>query len=144
MTFGSFKQTKDLKKSGFTIIELLIVITIIGIFSVVSYPSYNAYLIKTKRTFAIVALTDLAGRMEEYYFLNNSYKDATLENLKINISQYKNYYTLKIDTKQDAYVLIASPVGEQAKNDVLCGSLIIDQNNIRSISGDGSIEECWR
>jgi type IV pilus assembly protein PilE len=133
-----------MKKTGFTLIELLVVITIIGILSSIAYPLYSDHLIRTRRIYAITALTDLAGRMEEYYVSKNTYDGAALENLHVNNTNYKDYYYLDIITKDNAYVLHAVPLGKQAESDALCGTLILDHNGSRSISGSGSTEECWR
>lgn len=132
-----------MKKIGFTLIELLIVITLIGILSMISYPIYNKHLTKARRTYAMVALLDLAGRMEEYYSSKNSYNDASLENLNINNLNYKNFYKLTITSKNDTYILQAIPLEKQNNNDTLCGALSLDQNGNKYISGFGTIEECW-
>ena len=132
------------KKSGFTLIELLITLTLIGILSTIAYPFYNEHLIKVRRTYATAALEDLAGRMEEYYIAKNTYDNATLESLRINNTHYKNYYYLDITAKDNTYVLSAIPLGKQKNSDALCGSLTLDQNGNKNISGSGSVEECWR
>lgn len=132
-----------MKKLGFTLIELLITLVLIGILSSIAYPFYGKHLIKVHRTYAIAALRDLAGRMEEYYILKNSYDGATLEALHVNNAHYKNYYDIKPTPNNNTYVLHAIPIGKQADSDSLCGSLTIDQNGNKSISGSGSIEECW-
>jgi type IV pilus assembly protein PilE len=81
--------------------------------------------------------------MEEYYLLNSTYGDATLENVWTNNSHYKNYYDLDIKPKNDTYVLRAIPRGKQAEADTLCRTLTLDQNGNRNISGSGSINDCW-
>ncbi|EKE00608.1 MAG: type 4 fimbrial biogenesis protein PilE [uncultured bacterium] len=130
-------------KNGFTLIELLIVIALIGILGSIAYPLYGEHLTRVRRTYAATAIVDLAGRMEEYYVSKNTYNDATIENLRVNNARYKNYYRLDITAKDDAYVLHATPLGKQADSDILCGTLTIDQNGNRTISGSGAIEECW-
>jgi type IV pilus assembly protein PilE len=132
-----------IKKSGFTLMELLIALALISVLSAIAYPFYNGHLVKVRRTYAAAALEDLAGRMEEYYILNNTYNNATLENLHVNEIHYKSYYYLNIITKDDTYVLRAMPLGKQADVDALCGSLTLDQNGNKNISGNGSVEECW-
>lgn len=127
-------------QKGFTLIEILLVIAIIGILSSIAYPSYNEHLVKVHRTYAITALMDLAGYMEEHHALNNTYKNAATKN----DADYKNYYHLDI-TKADnnTYLLRATPLGKQAVTDTLCGTLTLNQDGIRNITGSGSIENCW-
>jgi len=64
------------RQNGFTLIELMIVVAIIGILSTIGYSSYKDSIVKTNRAQAKVALEGLAGAMERYYSENNSYKDA--------------------------------------------------------------------
>lgn len=124
-----------MKTSGFTLIELLMVLVIIGILGAISYPLYSQHLVKARRTYAMTTLMDLAGQMEEQYVLSNTYNKVTTEDSKD--------YHFEITQKDDTYVLRAVPLGKQAEADILCGSLIVDQNGVRSISGSGTVEECW-
>jgi len=130
--------------SGFSLIELLIVIAIIGILTGLTYPSYNHYLTTTRRNYATTALTDLAARLEQYYIQNNSYSGATLSSLGMSDIN-KNYYQLKIDqATDDQYTISANPKGKQAEYDSACGALILDQAGNKSITGRGTSQECWR
>jgi len=131
-----------MKKTGFTLIELIIVLALIGILSSISYPFYNEHVIRVRRVYIATALVDLAGRMEGYYLLNNTYSDAD-KKLSIDDSHYKNYYRLDIESKDDLYTLKAIPLGKQAK-DLSCGELIINQSGNKSVSGSETVEKCWR
>ena len=124
-----------MKTSGFTLVELLIVLAIIGILGAISYPLYNKHLVKARRTCAMTTLMDLAGQMEEQYVLSNTYNKVTIEDSKD--------YHFEMTPKDDIYTLRAVPFGKQAKADILCGSLMLDQNGGRSVSGSGTVEECW-
>ena len=72
------KYLKQKKSSGFTLVELMIVVAIVGILASIAYPSYTQYVQKSKRTEAMVALMQAAQIQEKYYSQNLRYaKDAT-------------------------------------------------------------------
>lgn len=60
---------------GFSLIEVMIVVAIVGLLATIAYPSYRSYVLKTHRSDGRNSLVDLANDMERYYFLNNRYPD---------------------------------------------------------------------
>ena len=60
-------------QQGFTLMELMIVVTIVGILSAVAFPAYKAYVDRAKRSEGKAFLMEVAARQERYYFDNNSY-----------------------------------------------------------------------
>jgi type IV pilus assembly protein PilE len=129
-------------KSGFSLIELMIALTLIGIVSLISYPLYNQHLLKVHRVYMVATLLDVAGRMEKYHAKYNTYSGATVENLSVNSSRYDKYYVLDIKAEGDVYMLKAIPINVQEK-DTACGMLSIDQNGNKSASGSENGERCW-
>ena len=63
------------KNLGFTLIELMIVVAIVGILSAVAYPSYQSHVLKSQRQVAQAALVSLSSTMERYYSENNKYTE---------------------------------------------------------------------
>lgn len=130
--------------SGFSLFELLIVLAIVAILTVIVYPSYSTYITKVRRANAVVAILDLAARMEQYYENHNSYLGATAQKLGVK-NNLDNFYIMKINEKNaTVYLLEATPINAQAKADQNCGSLILDQLGERMITGKGDVNECWR
>jgi type IV pilus assembly protein PilE len=64
---------KYMKNKGFTLIELMIVVAIIGIISAVALPSYNSYIIRSKRTECRTALMQVMQQQERYFTQQNAY-----------------------------------------------------------------------
>ena len=58
---------------GFTLIELMIVVAIIGIIAAIGYPSYQNSVRESRRTDAYAALTAIAAQQERYFSDNNTY-----------------------------------------------------------------------
>lgn len=66
-------------QSGFTLIELMIVIAVIGILAAIAIPNYQDYLVKTRRTAAQASMMDIANRQQQFLLANRAYADqATL------------------------------------------------------------------
>ncbi len=61
------------KMRGVTLVELLIVVVIIGILAAVGYPSYRAFVERSKRTEAKAILLEIAQNQERFYLQNNRY-----------------------------------------------------------------------
>ncbi|NRA84826.1 MAG: type IV pilin protein [Gammaproteobacteria bacterium] len=69
------------KSNGFTLIELMIVVAILGILTTIAYPSYRDYILKSERAVAQVSLVSLSHSMERFYSENNTYTGALIPSI---------------------------------------------------------------
>jgi type IV pilus assembly protein PilE len=58
---------------GFTLVELLVAMAIVGIIALFAYPSYEAYIVRSNRAAAQSVLLDVAQRQQQYLLDNRSY-----------------------------------------------------------------------
>ena len=103
-----------MNNKGFSLIELMIVLAIIGVLSAIAYPSYDSYMKKSRRADAKIALQAMADRQERFYLQNNTY--TTIAANVGGTGTEKNYYVLSIDSADvNAFALTATAVAGGAQ-----------------------------
>lgn len=142
-TQNLFKVTNH-TLSGFSLIELLIVLAIISALLILSYPSYHHHMIQSRRNEAKIGLFAFASKLENYKTLNNSYQGATLALIGMpQETDDQSYQFIFKDLQDTRYELEAVPQGSQARADPSCGSLGLNEAGTKTITGPGPIANCW-
>lgn len=106
---------------GFTLIELMITVAIVGILSAIAYPSYTQYMIRANRAAAQAEMMDIANRQQQFLFTDRGYASkTTLEasgySLPSDVSS-KYSYAIVIGTGTvPSYTLTFTPIGPQASD----------------------------
>ena len=140
-----------MKRQGFSLIELMIVVLVIGILSAVAIPAYQNYITRAARTKATQGLMNLSGLEERFFYSNNKYT-KTLTDLGITGSPYcvdnctdSRFYTITIPSASSTdYTLQAVPGGAQAAQDAACGTLKLNRAGQKTATGDPSnVKRCW-
>lgn len=133
------------RESGFTLIELMIVVTIIGLLSMVAYPSYQDYVRRAERTAAMGFVAEMAQRQEIVFNNQRTYANS-LSNLGMAMPTRlaTNYNTPNISVVDPSagtlgsYAITLTPLTTGImKND---GALIFRSSGerFRDMNGNGS------
>ncbi|MFA0810493.1 type IV pilin protein [Microbulbifer epialgicus] len=143
------------RQSGFTLIELMIVVAVVGILAGIAWPSYLNHVRTASRADAQGALMGLAQAMEKHYTQNGSYAGAaaggkddgapeifpTQAPLDGGTARYN--LTITVGSDPSTYVLRASPIGAQAGD----GNLELHSSGIRAWDRDNNdmdaTDMCW-
>jgi len=129
---------------GYSLIELLITLSILSILITIAYPIYTQHITYTHRKQVQIILFDLASRMERYYLENNhSYAEATVEKLGIETSTTRKFYEIFLTSNSVTFRVQAKPINNQATHDTTCGLLALNEVGEKSIDGKGTVAECW-
>lgn len=137
------------QQAGFSLIELLIAVILIGVLMAIAIPNYTSYLERTRRSDARVALLEVAAAQERWYFENNQYT-GTIANVWSNqvggaSVSADEYYTLSVALNgNNRFTATATAAGKQT-GDVDCATLTIDETGNRGATagtgGDATV--CW-
>lgn len=132
------------KNAGFTLMEIMIVVVIIGVLGAIAIPSYSSYVTRGKRSEGRTALLDAAAKLERFYSDNSRYATAddtfpALTNFSTSTETGK--YNLSITTSgtYQAYTLTAAPTF----TDAVCNNLTLTQAGTKGADGTGSVTDCW-
>jgi len=126
---------------AFTLLELMIVCSLMAVLLSLAVPSYRHYLLRAHRSTAIEALLSAAACQERIYASELHY-----DTRRCLSSGNQAFYRVRFEPAEAAvtnsYVVIADPLRAQAGD--LCGSLSLDQSGSRGIGGPAeSLRQCW-
>lgn len=121
------------ESAGFTLIELIIVVAVIGILTVVAFPSYNDYVIRGKIAEGLAALSDGRVKMEQFFQDNRTYVGGTCP------AATESFTYACSNLTATTYTITAT-----GKGNVSAYSYTIDQANVRgSTTPWGNSTSCW-
>lgn len=146
------------RQTGFTLIELMVVVAIISILAMIAYPSYMKTVGKSHRRAAEACLSNYAQYMERFYTANMRYDEDTAGTANTlpdtdcssdqNTGQDYDYTIVAASLTRSTYTLSATPKegSAQADRDAACGTLTINQAGTRGAAGSteaAAVEKCW-
>ena len=138
-------------QNGFTLIEILIVVAILGVLASIALPAYQDSVLRSNRAEGKAELLIVAGDQERFFSSNNSYStDATplVTETPVNLTTRtteNGHYAITVAAGgtgaiATSFVATATPQGNQT-NDA-CTTLTISSTGVRGATG-GTVDECW-
>jgi type IV pilus assembly protein PilE len=141
-----------MKEKGFTLIELVIVVAIIGILAAIAYPSYEESVRKSRRADAQGVLMEAAQWLERQYTENNTYTGATIpaglsESPKEGDKVYYDIQFAAGSPTANDFTIQAAPRAGSAQNNDKCGTFTLTSTGVQDITGQNTgidKDDCWR
>lgn len=132
---------------GFTLIELMIIVAIIGILASIAVSSTESSAQKTRRAAVKTMMLDIQSRQERASINTGRYQSLSSlgfgASLHVNAegnstSQNSGFYTITMTNNDFTYTITATPINAQTKDS--CGTLTVNESGAKTASGTGN---CW-
>lgn len=141
---------------GFTLIEVMIVLAIVGILLAVALPSYTSYVARANRADARGQMLQVSQFMQRFYAANDKFHEdrsgngnaagqSVPANLMRSPADGTQLYTLTVLATANAFTVTAVPLtGTKMAGDP-CGTLVLTSSGVRGVDGATlSRDECWK
>jgi type IV pilus assembly protein PilE len=137
------------KQTGFTLIELMIVIAIVGVLAMIALPMYSDYVTRAKRTDGQTMLFQVAQELERCYTQYSGYNKSgcslvATDGATAIIDQLspEGFYSVTGALTSTTFTLTATPQGAQETNDAQCANLTLTHLGVQGATGDEPAK-CW-
>ncbi|MFM1895068.1 MAG: hypothetical protein RLZZ385_142 [Pseudomonadota bacterium] len=141
-------QVIPTRSSGFTLIEILIVVAILGVLAAIAIPSYQNSVITSRRAEAKSALLQVASDQERFFSSNNTYSTNAqpLANPPVATRNSENgFYVITVAACGagigSCFIATATPQGDQTAD--ACTTLTLNSTGARGATG-GTVADCWQ
>ncbi|HYE34436.1 type IV pilin protein [Methylocaldum sp.] len=134
---------------GFTLIELMIAVAVVGILAAIALPSYQHYVKRTARSDAKSALLEDAQFLERNFTEANRYdKTAGGVNVTLPVTQSPRdstaKYTITVAATATTFTITATPVAGGLMAGDTCGSFTLNQLGQKGLTGAAlDVSTCW-
>ena len=125
------RQSHRQTHHGFTLVELMVAVVIVGILAAIAYPAYTSQVKRSRRADAAALLTAVVQAQERYRGNHSTY--ATADDLGVDASKFTKYYTLSIGgigappSLKNGYVATASVISTSAQgSDADCAKIGVE------------------
>lgn len=126
---------------GFTLIEVMVTVVIIGILSSIAYPSYIQYVTKSARTEGVAAVMKVANLQEQYYLDNRVYTED-MEDLGLSANPYiteHGHYSVASDGTTSMTITATAQGTQASRESSTCQTITLTDAGVK-----GPSEECWK
>lgn len=140
MHVSAYKLSGIRRIDGFTLMELIVAMVIIGIIAAIAIPNYSEYVLRGYRSSAQAFIADVASRQAQFFLDRRTYA-ATVAALNMAApAEIANRYDIAIATAAGppaTFTVTATPTGTQATD--RCGAMTINQAGNKGAAGT----RCW-
>jgi type IV pilus assembly protein PilE len=134
---------KRKSSQGFTLIELVIAMAIVGILATIAYASYSTQIQHSRRSDALTSVGSISSSLERCYAQAYAYTGCTNAAAGIAASQ-NGYYSIATAVAASTYTVTATPVGGQA-GDTSCAVIAVSNSGQSAANSQGvdATKTCW-
>jgi type IV pilus assembly protein PilE len=145
MLFFNVDQNRKINQQGFTFIELMIVVAIIGILSAIALPSFQTYMQDGRRADAQHFVLQQVAILERQYSREGGYRDAGAAPTEFSISSTENYSFTYVPVANgalnDEFTLTITPIHAQSSDK--CGVMTINHRGVMKATPASLSAKCW-
>jgi type IV pilus assembly protein PilE len=147
--FSRGRRTPDSIATGFSLLEMLVALAIVGILAAIALVSYDSASSRTRRQAAAACLGEVAAALERERAASYSYPAGNLPAPSC-ATELARHYRFGGDVAAESFRVSAEPLGRQAAADDACGcTLTLDETGRKGTAGtsacaaNGRVSACW-